>query len=62
MSEQEKPLSRDDLVLETKCVQCDGSGHSYGPCYSCKGTGFETTYLGEEVLALVRRHLFRNQD
>jgi DnaJ-class molecular chaperone len=48
-----------DLRLEEKCSSCGGSGSNYGPCYTCKGTGYELTDFGGSVLAMVRRRLVR---
>jgi DnaJ-class molecular chaperone len=44
--------------LEEKCKVCGGKGYEFGDkCYGCDGTGQKLTEFGEEVLAMVRRHL-----
>lgn len=47
----------DQLAIEKKCSVCDGTGRDYGVCYTCKGTGYELTELGERVIVAVRRRL-----
>lgn len=53
-------LSPQDIELEIKCGNCFGTGSYYGRCSRCGGTGWERTDFGDAVLAMCRRHLFKD--
>jgi DnaJ-class molecular chaperone len=50
-----------DLVLETRCPQCEGRGGHMEPgqwcyCPECEGSGHRPTVLGRRVLTLMRHN------
>jgi DnaJ-class molecular chaperone len=47
--------------LEQEYDWCSGEGHDYGgKCDNCHGSGKVPTDFGSDVLALVKRNLFRD--
>jgi len=66
MSEQEL-LDEENFILETRCRVCLGSGKKdvgerEKPCYLCEGSGYEPTWFGERILALLQHNFKIIQD
>lgn len=52
-----------EIELERACWQCHGNGRvavirdGFEPCNFCRGTGYQLTEAGTEIIDLVTRHL-----
>lgn len=45
------------FVFERICSSCNGSRQDYyGKCFSCHGTGYILTEIGEKIVDVIKRH------